>query len=87
MLIQVPDDVTMVRAAIAGGGFDEMEPIKGQVALAMVAPAPPANAGVNPFEVPQPNASIDLIRADGSSTRISRDALNMGPAVWPNPDC
>ncbi len=85
VLLQVADDVTLVRGAIAGGGNDEMVPIKGLAALAMAAPAPAENA--NPFDMPQPNASIDLIRADGSSTRVTRDALNNGPAIWSDPEC
>ncbi len=85
VIVQVADDVTLVRGAIAGGGNDEMAPVKGLAALAMAAPAPPKNA--NPFEPPQANPSIDLIRADGSSTRVTRDALNNGPAIWSDPEC
>ena len=85
VIVQVAEDVTLVRGAIAGGGNDEMTPIKGLAALAMAAPPPAKNA--NPFDPPQANPSIDLIRADGSSTRVTRDALNNGPAIWSDPEC
>ncbi len=85
VLLQVPADVTRVRATLAGGGADEMEPVDGLAALAMTAPA--AAEGANPFDMPSVNASVDLVRSDGSSTRVTRDALTMGPPVWSDPTC
>lgn len=89
---QVDDQVTLARLASAGGQSDSMEPVDGVVALAIELPA--GEAVDEPFEfdrfpmgVDLAGVSFELLAADGTSERISGDALFSGLALWNDPEC
>ncbi|MGI9030564.1 MAG: hypothetical protein ACR2HP_11355 [Ilumatobacteraceae bacterium] len=104
VLVQVGPDVTMARLSIVGGGQDSMEPIDGLAAMAVAAAAEePDNAGAvggtavgrgvpmgDPWSDGMRQMGVELLHADGSTERITGDALMQGrngPPMWTDPEC
>lgn len=93
VLGQVEADVTMARLSITGGGQDSMEPVDGFIALAVPGPqTDDANAGpmVDPWAEAMRVISVELLRADGSSERLTGQSMmdgGLGAPIWNNPAC
>jgi hypothetical protein len=92
LVLQTPPDVTAVGVSTAAGGIDSMTPVDGISALAV--PAPEALAqmfsglggGVNGAD-PWSGVLVELRRADGSTTKLQGEQLQMGVGLWNDPDC
>lgn len=106
VLVQAGPEVTMARLSIVGGGQDSMEPIDGVAALAVAvasAAEEPGDAGAvggtdlgrdvpmgDPWSDGLRLIGVELLHADGSTERITGDALMQGrngPPMWTDPEC
>jgi hypothetical protein len=92
--VQVPPQVTLVRATFPGGEPDEMEPVDGVAIVAMTAPPLPANAapgqiGIDPFGfgVDLRQATVEFVSGNGRSTSLDVQSGFMGPAMWNDQRC
>jgi hypothetical protein len=90
VLAQVGPDVVTVNARGGNGAVDTMAPVGGVVALAMPAPADLEDI-FHEFEAVPREAgdelSVQLERADGTTTFVTMDELVQGPALWIDPEC
>jgi hypothetical protein len=89
VMMQVSDDVTIVRMAQPGQAVDEMEPVDGIVVLAIEAELDEQDPRrVEDFGMPDLRGVVVTVHhRDGRTVRASTDP-NQGPPVWVgDPDC
>jgi hypothetical protein len=90
ILAQVGADVVAVNARGSNGASDAMEPVGGVAVLALPAPDDLQQL-LNGFggqgRVGPDELTVQLLRADGSTTFVGMDELMQGPALWVDPQC
>ncbi len=92
-VVQVPPQITLVRATYPGREPDEMEPVDGVAVVALTAPVPADAAGV-PNVVGQFGLGIDLRQAtiefvagNGGRTTLDVETDLVGPPIWTDQRC
>ena len=83
VVMQVADDVSIVRLAVPGEAVDEMAPVGGVVALAVEADIDEQDPGrLEDFGLPDLGGAVVTVHhRDGRTVRASTDP-NRGPPVW-----
>ena len=92
-VVQVPPQITLVRATYPGREPDEMEPVDGVAVVALTAP-PLANAAGGPnvpgqfvLGIDLRQATIEFVAGDGKRTTLDVETDLGGPPLWNDQRC
>lgn len=89
-VVQVPPQITLVRATYPGREPDEMEPVDGVAVVALTAPPLPAGqnvAGPFGFGIDLRQAAIEFVAGNGGRTTLDVQTDLMGPPMWNDQRC